>query len=91
MRPLFFLQSICESTPLTAKSLLLTYRSINHAHTSLVFSTSDHVPTLLKLAPKVGLLKVIVVIDTVTAESGKLLKEWSESQNVTILHLSERE
>lgn len=73
---------------------MLTYLvslRINHANLSVVFSESDKIPTLLRLAPSVPMLKLIVCIDDLTPETNKILTEWSASQNVQLKELRERE
>ncbi|KAF9453282.1 long-chain-fatty-acid-CoA ligase [Macrolepiota fuliginosa MF-IS2] len=64
---------------------------INHAHTTIVFSTSDHISTLLKLAPQIACLKLIVVIDTIPVESAKLFAEWGQSVGIRVQELHEFE
>ncbi|KAF5358282.1 hypothetical protein D9756_001698 [Leucocoprinus leucothites] len=65
--------------------------SINHAHTTVVFLTSDHVSTLLKLARQIPCLKMIVVIDKVPLESAKLFVEWGQSVGIKVQELHELE
>ncbi|KAF9567606.1 acetyl-CoA synthetase-like protein [Agrocybe pediades] len=55
---------------------------INHAHLSVVFATSDHIPVLLKVAPKVPMLKAIICMDKISPDAAKVLKEWTESQGL---------
>ncbi|KAF9458659.1 hypothetical protein BDZ94DRAFT_1270171 [Collybia nuda] len=64
---------------------------INHAHLTVIFSTVDHIPTLLKLAPHVPMLKLIVCLDELSAEARTILKEWSATQNVQLQELQEIE
>jgi len=64
---------------------------INHAHLTVVFSTSDHFPILLKLAPKTPTLKMVVCIDTVAPETAKLLREWSQAQGLVFKEFAEFE
>lgn len=64
--------------------------SINHAHTTVVFSTSDHISTLLKLASKTPCVKLIVIIDTIPPQSAKLFAEWGQSVGIRIQELHER-
>ncbi|KAG6832688.1 hypothetical protein H0H92_012260 [Tricholoma furcatifolium] len=64
---------------------------INHAHLTVIFSTSDHIPTLLKLAPKVPVLKLIVCIDDLVPETNRVLTEWAASQNIQLKQLRELE
>jgi long-chain acyl-CoA synthetase len=55
----------------------------------VVFSTSDHIPALLKLKPKLPTLKMIINVDPISSESVKLLKEWSRTQGVNFQELAE--
>ncbi|KAG6889706.1 hypothetical protein C0992_004335 [Termitomyces sp. T32_za158] len=64
---------------------------IDHAHLTAVFCTSDHIPTLLKLAPKVNFVKLIVCIDDLTLEAKQILTEWAASQNIQLKQLREIE
>ncbi|KAG6874279.1 hypothetical protein C0995_001504 [Termitomyces sp. Mi166 len=64
---------------------------INHAHLTVIFSTSDHIPTLLKLASKLPFMKLIVCIDDLTPEAKQILTEWATSQNVQLKQLREVE
>ncbi|KAH0584041.1 hypothetical protein H2248_009615 [Termitomyces sp. 'cryptogamus'] len=64
---------------------------INHAHLTVIFSTSDHIPTLLKLAPKVPFVKLIVCIDDLLPEAKQILTEWAHSQNVQLKQIREVE
>ncbi|KAF8894464.1 hypothetical protein BD779DRAFT_1745129 [Infundibulicybe gibba] len=64
---------------------------INHAHLTVIFSTSDHIPLLLKLAPKVPMLKLIVCIDDLSSESKKIIGEWSQTVNVQVKELRDIE
>ncbi|KII88692.1 hypothetical protein PLICRDRAFT_689891 [Plicaturopsis crispa FD-325 SS-3] len=64
---------------------------INHAHLTVIFATSQHIPTLLKLAPKVPILKLIVSIDDLSAESKSILTTWAGVQNVQVKELRDIE
>ncbi|KAG6820567.1 hypothetical protein H0H93_015087 [Arthromyces matolae] len=64
---------------------------IHHAHLTVIFATSDHIPMLLKLANKVPFLKLIACIDDLTPEASQVLNEWAASQNVQIRHLRDLE
>ncbi|CAA7267913.1 unnamed protein product [Cyclocybe aegerita] len=64
---------------------------IGHAHLTAIFSTSDHIPTLLKLAPKVPTLKMVVCIDAISSDAAKLLQEWSEAVGLTFKTFAEVE
>jgi long-chain acyl-CoA synthetase len=56
----------------------------------MVFSTSDHIPTLLKLAPQIPCLKMVVVIDATPLSPAKLLMEWGRSVGIKVQELHER-
>lgn len=62
--------------------------SINHAHLTVVFATSNHIPTLLKLAPKTP-LKLIVSIDDLTTEAKHIINAWADLANVQVLELKD--
>ncbi|EKM82807.1 hypothetical protein AGABI1DRAFT_82536 [Agaricus bisporus var. burnettii JB137-S8] len=64
---------------------------INHAHTTVVFATSEHASTLLKLAPKVPCLKLVIIIDSVSVQSAKLFAEWGQSVGIRVLEWHELE
>ncbi|TFK42731.1 hypothetical protein BDQ12DRAFT_676716 [Crucibulum laeve] len=64
---------------------------ITHAHLTVLFSTSEHIPDLLKIISKVPHVKLIVCIDTLSLESAKLLSEWAQSQGVQFKLLQELE
>lgn len=64
--------------------------SINHAHLSIIFVTSDHIPALLKLVPKVPNLKTIVCMDTAPSNVSKILREWSQAQGLSFREFAER-
>ncbi|KAK2467033.1 hypothetical protein APHAL10511_001291 [Amanita phalloides] len=64
---------------------------INHAYVTVVFSTSDHIPTLLKLTEKTPQVKLIVVMDELTPEVKNVLVQWGSKIGVKIMELSELE
>ncbi|KAF5391921.1 hypothetical protein D9757_001788 [Collybiopsis confluens] len=64
---------------------------INHSHVSAIFTTIDHIPTLLKLQPKIPMLKAIVSMDPLTPEMRKVLTEWGWSVGVHVMDLKEFE
>lgn len=63
--------------------------SINHAETTVVFASSDHVQFLLKLAPLVPKLKLVVILDEVPVESKDILVAWGKDKNVQVLGLND--
>lgn len=54
-----------------------------------MFTTADHIPSLLKLSAKIPVLKVIVSFDTLDNEVRSVLSSWAESLGIRIMHLSE--
>ncbi|KAF7975311.1 hypothetical protein HWV62_10094 [Athelia sp. TMB] len=56
----------------------------------VIFATKEHIPTLLKLAPRTT-LKLIVSIDDLSEDSSKILKAWAEVQKVKIIQLRDLE
>ncbi|KAI9458025.1 acetyl-CoA synthetase-like protein [Russula earlei] len=65
--------------------------SIDHAHLTLIFTSSDHLTTLLKAAPRHPHLKLIVVIDELEPETKRFAAAWSQTQGVKLQELSELE
>ena len=64
--------------------------SINHSELSIVFATPDHIPALLKLAPKCPALKMIVSMEPLSEQTRKVLAAWGETLNIQIKEISER-
>ncbi|KAK7023957.1 peroxisomal long chain acyl-CoA synthetase 7 [Favolaschia claudopus] len=64
---------------------------INHAELTIIFSTLDHIPALLKMAPQIPVLKMIVSIDPLSPEISKVFTEWGQIHNIVVKDLSEIE
>ncbi|KAJ6547071.1 hypothetical protein B0H19DRAFT_955000 [Mycena capillaripes] len=64
---------------------------INHADLTVIFATGDHLPSLLKMAPQTPNLKMIVSIDALSPEMGKVFTEWGQTQNIIVKDLYEIE
>lgn len=64
---------------------------INHAHTTVVFTSADHLPTLIKLAPSAKMLKLIISFDPINPETKTVLKEWCSTHNIQLMELHELE
>jgi long-chain acyl-CoA synthetase len=64
---------------------------IDHAHITIIFTTSSHLGRLLKAAPRHPHLKLIVVIDELEPEAKRLAEVWSQAQGVKLEELSELE
>lgn len=48
-----------------------------------------HVPSVLKLAPQIPTLKVIVSMETLPAESKAILSQWGEQVGIKVLNLAD--
>jgi long-chain acyl-CoA synthetase len=70
---------VCSSVNLNKANDADNVTSINHSQLSVVFTTRDHVETLIKLAPKVPSMKMIVCIDDLQPDVKKVLVEWAKS------------
>lgn len=86
-------QNTCNSTPsfcvfLDAYAIL---SRITHSHVSVVFTSADHIPALLKLKPKIPMLRMIVSVDNFTPETKNILSQWGQSVDITVMDLSECE
>jgi len=77
------------SAPLLSGNISNTNSSTNQAHVTIVFTTSDHVSTLLKLASR-SPLRMIVIFDRIPLESAKLFAEWGQSVGIKVQELHER-
>ncbi|KIY43630.1 acetyl-CoA synthetase-like protein [Fistulina hepatica ATCC 64428] len=64
---------------------------IQHSHLSIICCSSDHIPTLLQLAPKVPVLKVIVSLDDLDPDICTMTAAWAESVGVRVITLNEVE
>ncbi|KAF8558453.1 long-chain-fatty-acid-CoA ligase [Imleria badia] len=64
---------------------------INQSSLSIIFTTSDHIPTLLKMASKIPVLKMIVSFDPLEKQVRHALSSWAETVGVQIKELSEIE
>ncbi|EIN07731.1 acetyl-CoA synthetase-like protein [Punctularia strigosozonata HHB-11173 SS5] len=64
---------------------------INHAYLTVVFVGPQHIPTVLKLAPRIPCLKMVVSLDDLSAEAKPLLTSWADSVNIKLTTLRELE
>lgn len=69
-------------------SIFLCFR-INHSHLTIVFATSQHIPTLLTLAPRAKMLKMIVCIDEISEETKSVLTSWGKVVGIDVKALEE--
>ncbi|KAI0306786.1 long-chain-fatty-acid-CoA ligase [Multifurca ochricompacta] len=65
--------------------------TIDHAHVTLIFTTSYHLAGLLKVAPRHPHLKFIVVIDELEPEAKLFATTWSKAIGVKLEELSQLE
>ncbi|KAI0748011.1 acetyl-CoA synthetase-like protein [Daedaleopsis nitida] len=65
--------------------------AINHSELSIVFASPTHIPSLLKLAPKCPVLKMVVSMEPLSTQTKTVLSAWGESVNVDIKEMSELE
>lgn len=63
--------------------------SINHSELTVIFAASAHVASLLKLKPKCPVLKMVVAMEPLSAETKAVLTAWGESLGVQVKELSE--
>ncbi|KAH9946225.1 acetyl-CoA synthetase-like protein [Epithele typhae] len=65
--------------------------AMNHAELSVCFATADHIPGLLKLAPKCPKLRMIVSMDALSEQTKNVLATWGETVQVEVKEMSEIE
>ena len=63
--------------------------SINHVEMTLCALSPQHIPTILKMAPKVPTLKVLVSLDPIPEEEKKILSAWGHSVGIKVIDLEE--
>ncbi|KAF9228645.1 long-chain-fatty-acid-CoA ligase [Gyrodon lividus] len=64
---------------------------INHAQLSIIFTTADHIPALLKMSSKIPVLKMIVSFDPLDKQVRNALSSWGETAGIQLKELSEIE
>jgi long-chain acyl-CoA synthetase len=79
----------CSADKKSDPSSIIT--RISHAYLTVVFATSDHIPDLLKIAPKVPMVKMIVCIDDLSPDTKRVLTAWGEALNIQVKELRERQ
>ncbi|KAH9997491.1 hypothetical protein BJV77DRAFT_1078521 [Russula vinacea] len=67
------------------------FRFIDHAHLTVVFTTSNHLAALLRGAPHHPHLKLVVVMDELDPETKRFAKAWSQTVGVKLQELHEFE
>ena len=65
--------------------------STNHCPLSIVFSSANHIPSLLKIAPKCPSLRAVVCMDPMTHQQKDVLQQWASSIDVELLDMLELE
>ena len=63
---------------------------MNHAEIQIVWMTVNHIVAMLKLAPKIPQLRVIISIDPLE-DSAEYIKEWASEHNIKVYEFSEIE
>ncbi|WVW80476.1 hypothetical protein I302_102458 [Kwoniella bestiolae CBS 10118] len=63
----------------------------NHCPLPIIFASSNHLPSLLKIAPKCPSLKVIVSMDPLPRSEHDLLSQWAASLGLELLVLDDLE
>jgi len=64
---------------------------IDHAHLTIIFTTSNHLAALLRTAPRHSHLRLIVVIDELQPDTKRFATAWSQTMGVKLQELSEFE
>jgi long-chain acyl-CoA synthetase len=62
---------------------------INHASLSIIFTTPEKIPGLLKRAKSLKALKVIVSLDPIGEKPKELLKQWATEKGIEIYDFEE--
>nr|XP_019007614.1 long-chain acyl-CoA synthetase [Kwoniella pini CBS 10737]OCF46395.1 long-chain acyl-CoA synthetase [Kwoniella pini CBS 10737] len=63
----------------------------NHCPLPIIFASSNHLSSLLKIAPNCPSLKIIVSMDPLPYSERKLLSDWASSLNIELLVMDELE
>lgn len=66
-------------------------RSTNHCPLPIIFSSSNHLADLLKLAPRCPTLKVVVSMDPISSAERDVLTQWAASVGILLLDQVELE
>lgn len=80
-----------SSSPLLIRSRKYSrpHVSVNHAELTVIFATPEHIASLLKLAPKAPVLKMIVSMEPLSPDTKSALSAWGETVNVQIKEIAE--
>ncbi|KAI0831191.1 acetyl-CoA synthetase-like protein [Trametes gibbosa] len=65
--------------------------TINHAELTVIFAAPARILTLLKLAPKTPMVKMIVAMEALTPEHKSALSAWGETVQIQIKEFAELE
>lgn len=65
--------------------------STNHCPLPIIFAASNHVASLLKIAPKCPTLRIVVSMDPLGPSERELLSQWAASVDVELLDMSDLE
>lgn len=83
--------STCGSDETNSMLSPLTHLSTNHCPLSIIFASTNHIPSILKMAPKCPSLKIVVAIDPLTRAERDVLSQWANSVNLELLDMLELE
>jgi long-chain acyl-CoA synthetase len=74
-----------------SQGLDVNHYRIGHSHLPIIFTDAAKVPLLLKLAPRVPWLKIVVSMDLLPNDTKRVLSLWANERNIQVLELVERE
>ena len=63
----------------------------NHATLPVIFTSLAHLPSLLKLIPKIPTVKAIVCYENLEGSEGEMARSWAKESGVWIADWNERE
>ncbi|TCD63627.1 hypothetical protein EIP91_005178 [Steccherinum ochraceum] len=64
---------------------------INHAETSIIFASAQHLPSLLKMSSRTPLVKVLVAMEPLSGETKNILESWGQERGIKIMQFHEIE
>lgn len=64
---------------------------ITHANLTIIFASSQHVPTLLALGSRIPKIKVIVSIDELNTQTKNIFSTWGKERGIRVIDFKERE
>ncbi|KZS99134.1 long-chain-fatty-acid-CoA ligase [Sistotremastrum niveocremeum HHB9708] len=64
---------------------------ITHANLTIIFASSQHVPTLLALGSRIPKIKVIVSIDELNVQTQNIFSTWGKERGIRVIDFKELE